>query len=57
VKYFGALMAVIYFFAGGFFLVKGEELNLKYGLPFGLLLIAYGAFRGFTVYQSFKGEK
>jgi hypothetical protein len=57
VKYFGALMALIYFFAGGFFFVKGEELKLKYAIPFGILLIVYGAFRGYTVYQRFKSEE
>jgi hypothetical protein len=57
VKYFGAVMALIYFFAGGFFLLKGEALQLKYAVPFGILMIVYGAFRGFTVYQRFKSEE
>ena len=56
-KYFGAVMALIYFFAGGFFLLKGDALQLKYAMPFGILMIVYGAFRGYTVYQRFKSEE
>ncbi len=57
-KYFGALMALVYFIAGIFILTRGEEFKSvsKYTVPFGVLMIVYGAFRGFSVYQRFKSD-
>jgi hypothetical protein len=59
VKYFGALMALIYFAAGFFILTRGSEFNFisQYRIPFGFLMFAYGAFRGYSVYKKFKEDE
>ncbi len=56
VKYFGALMALIYVAAGISLLLNGDKFfNLPnyYSIPLGLILTFYGAFRGSRVYKKY----
>jgi len=54
-RYFGILMALVYVGAGIALLLQASERS--YGipnnltLPLGIILIAYGAFRGYTTYK------
>ena len=53
-KYLGILMALVYVAAGTAVLLQPLEhsvLPKKYALPFGILLIAYGAFRGYNTFK------
>lgn len=55
-KYSGAVMALLYIALGVLMLTKQQFLGTpisSYSLPFGILLIAYGAFRGYNVYQRY----
>ena len=56
VKYFGAIMAVIYV-AGGLLLLleSGRFFNMPhyYSVPLGTVLTLYGAFRGYRVYKKY----
>jgi len=56
VKYFAALMCVVYLFLGMALIWGPEEIfnvHSKYALPMGSILIAYGFFRGYRVYQKY----
>jgi hypothetical protein len=56
VKYFGAVMALIYIAAGTSLLLKGDKFfNMPnyYSVPLGLILTFYGAFRGSRVYKKY----
>ena len=56
VKYFGALMALIYVAAGISLLLKGDtffNIPYYYSVPLGLILTFYGAFRGSRVYKKY----
>ena len=54
VKYFAAVMCVVYILLGAALIWTPEEvfsLHSKYTTPMGAILIAYGLFRGYMVYQ------
>jgi len=54
VKYFAALMCVVYILLGIALIWMPEEVfsvHSKYATPMGSILIAYGLFRGYMVYQ------
>jgi len=56
-KYLGILTTVIYIGMGIVVLVSSNKLfNIpdRYALPLGSLLLVYGLFRAYRVYQSFK---
>jgi hypothetical protein len=52
-------MALIYFAAGIFILTNSEKYNIvsNYTVPFGILMLVYGAFRGYSVYRKFKEDQ
>jgi hypothetical protein len=56
VKYFAALMCVVYILLGVALIWGPEEVfpvHSKYAVPMGSILIAYGVFRGYRVYQKY----
>jgi hypothetical protein len=56
VKYLGAIMALAYIGIGAMFIARSEtvfHVPGEYAVPLGILLIAYGLFRGYKVYQRF----
>jgi hypothetical protein len=56
VKYFAALMCVVYLLLGAAMIWGSKEVfnvQSKYSLPMGSILIAYGLFRGYRVYQKY----
>ena len=56
VKYFEALMAVVYVAAGISLLLKGDKffnMPFYFSVPLGLILTLYGAFRGSRVYKKY----
>ena len=60
VKYFGALMALIYVAAGVFLLLKANTFfNMPdyYSVPLGLVLTLYGAFRGYRIYKKYFDDR
>jgi len=53
-KYLGIIMALVYVAAGIAVLSKSHELSIipkQYAVPFGILLIGYGAFRGYNTFK------
>ncbi len=56
-KYSGIVMALIYVALGVLMITNQERfigtLIASYTLPFGILLIAYGIFRGYNVYHRY----
>lgn len=53
-KYLGIFMAIIYVVVGfGIVFQSNQLFNIPtaYGLPLGSLLIVYGSFRGYRIYQ------
>lgn len=60
-KYSGAVMALIYVALGVLMLTNQDRflgtLIASYTLPFGILLIAYGIFRGYNVYHRYFKKK
>ncbi|HEY9005312.1 hypothetical protein [Ohtaekwangia sp.] len=55
IKYFGLIMAVAYIGIGAAVITRPDIINIHgpYALPLGILLIAYGLFRAFKVYQRY----
>jgi hypothetical protein len=56
VKYFAALMCVVYLLLGAAMIWGPKEIfnvQSKYALPMGSILIVYGLFRGYRVYQKY----
>jgi hypothetical protein len=56
VKYFAALVCVVYMLLGAAMIWGSKEVfnvQSKYSLPMGSILIAYGFFRGYRVYQKY----
>ena len=56
VRYFGAIMALIYVVAGIFLLLKANVLfNMprNYSMPLGIILTLYGMFRSYRVYKKY----
>lgn len=53
-KYFGLIMAIVYVGAGVALLLRVEYLRLpaNYGIIMGVILIAYGAYRGYNVLKN-----
>lgn len=54
-KYAGVAMAALYIFLGFFMIAYGRQsfsMAPQLVMPFGLMLIAYGLFRGFRIYTS-----
>jgi hypothetical protein len=52
-KYAGIAMAVLYIFLGFFILSYGRQsfsISKSFVIPFGIVMIAYGLFRGFRTY-------
>jgi hypothetical protein len=53
-KYFAALMCVLYVILGSVMIWGSPTVfSSKYSLPMGSLLIAYGLFRGYRIYQKY----
>jgi hypothetical protein len=55
-KYLGLAMAVIYIGAGVALLIKaGDSLRIptQYTIPLGIVLIAYGAYRGYNSFKNY----
>jgi len=55
-KYFGIIMALVYVIVGVLVIMHSSTLfNIPspYSLPIGLMLVAYGAFRGYRVYTKY----
>ncbi len=55
-RYLGFLMSLVYVFVGSAVVWRSEELfNIpgKYALPLGGLLIGYGVFRAYRLYQKY----
>jgi hypothetical protein len=56
VKYVAALMCVVYILFGAAIVWGSKEIfniQSKYALPMGTILIAYGLFRGYRVYLKY----
>ena len=55
IKYFGIIMAAAYICIGAALITRPDLININgaYALPLGILLIAYGLFRAFKVYQRY----
>ena len=56
VKYFAALICVVYILLGVALIWGPEEVfpvHSKYAMPMGSILIVYGLFRGYRVYQKY----
>jgi hypothetical protein len=56
-KYLGLIMAVTYVGAGIALLIKdGSSLPIptKYTIPLGIVLIAYGAYRGYNSFKNYQ---
>ena len=55
IKYFGLIMAAADLGLGGALITRPDLININgaYALPLGILLIAYGLFRAFKVYQRY----
>jgi hypothetical protein len=53
-KVFGVIMVVLYFILGTTFIFYApERIPEQYAKPFGILLIAYGIFRGYKYYRKY----
>ncbi|MEO5979565.1 MAG: hypothetical protein ABIS36_21205 [Chryseolinea sp.] len=55
-KYVGIVMALVYVGAGiALILQAGDSLRFpsQFTIPFGIVLIAYGAFRGYSAYKNY----
>jgi len=53
-KYLGMVMAFVYVAAGIAVLLQPPEhliVSKKFAVPFGIMLIAYGAFRGYNTFK------
>ncbi len=53
-KYFGLIMAMVYVGAGIALLLRaGDSLRIpnQYAIPLGIIMIAYGAFRGYNAFK------
>ncbi len=56
VKYFGMIMALAYIGIGGLIIARSDEMfNItgKYAVPLGIVLIVYGIFRSYKIYQRY----
>jgi hypothetical protein len=56
VKYLGMFMALAYIGIGAMFIARAEAVfNVpgQYATPLGIMLIVYGLFRGYKVYQRY----
>jgi hypothetical protein len=60
-KFMGILMALVYVALGTFMIIYGPtsfNIPTRYAVPFDVLLIAYGIFRGYrTIHQYFKNDE
>lgn len=53
-KAFGIIMVVLYFILGTTFIFFApDEIPDEYAKPFGIILYAYGIFRGYKYYRKF----
>lgn len=53
-KVFGIIMVVLYFILGTTFIFYApERIPEQYATPFGILLFAYGFFRGYKYYRKY----
>ena len=53
-KVFGVIMVVLYFILGTTFIFyTPERIPEQYAKPFGVLLFAYGFFRGYKYYRKY----
>ena len=54
-KYFGVAMALIYVGVGFLLLKANDSFNIpnQYAIPLGIVLIGYGVFRGYRLYQKY----
>lgn len=60
-KFVGMLMALVYVALGTFMIISGTSsfnIPTRYAVPFGVLLVAYGTFRGYRIiHQYFKKDE